>query len=157
MSGLADPAFSSQRPHVASVAASGLVTAVAEGRTTITASITAGGVTRTADATVIVMGPVAAALVGQWTGTVAGTYGSAGATMQLNDDFSMTSVGDSGTYTCAVAGEWAIAGSTLTAASREVACTRTFIDFVATVSGTEMTGTWTASSGASGSFSLGKP
>jgi hypothetical protein len=127
------------------------------GRTTISASLTGSGVTRTATATVVVFGPLAGPLVGQWTGTVDGTPGTAGLTMQLNNDFTITAVGDAGLYTCQVAGEWAIAGSTVTAETQEVACTRTFITYTGSITGSQIAGTWTASSGANGTFTVNKP
>ncbi len=60
LTGLGTPGYSSSNPGVASVTTGGLVTAVAGGSATITASLTAGGTTRTGTATIAVAtGPVA--------------------------------------------------------------------------------------------------
>ncbi len=60
VTGLGTPGYSSSNPGVASVSPGGLVTAVAGGSATITASLTDGGTTRTGTATIaVVTGPVA--------------------------------------------------------------------------------------------------
>ena len=58
MAGLPGATYLSQAPGIASVGGSGVVTAVAAGTTTVTASITSAGITHTAVATVIVTAPV---------------------------------------------------------------------------------------------------
>ena len=63
MSGLGSPAFSSANGAVASVAGDGTVTALAAGTAGITASLTAGGVTKTGTTTVTAQAASSAAAV----------------------------------------------------------------------------------------------
>ena len=63
MTGLGSPVFSSQNDAVATVASDGTVTAVGAGSTEITASLTAGDVTKTGTATVTVQVAPATAAV----------------------------------------------------------------------------------------------
>ena len=63
MSGLGSPTFSSDNTAIANVSSAGTVTAVAAGTATITASLTAGGVTQTGTTTVTTRIPPATAAV----------------------------------------------------------------------------------------------
>ena len=70
MSAMGSPSFTSSNAGAATVAASGLVRAVAPGSSRITASLTAAGTTHTASASIT----VASAVVGNATGTVANNH-----------------------------------------------------------------------------------
>jgi plastocyanin len=91
MSGLGSPSFSSDNSAIATVSDDGTITAVAAGTAQITASLTAGGVTKTGTTTVTAqVAPASAAVVATPTafqpptvdvsagGTVTWTFGSSG-------------------------------------------------------------------------------
>ena len=92
------------------------------------------------------------ALVGMWTGTVDGSFGPEELYVQLTADGTSQFAG-SGRY-CRADGEWGVSGTEFT--TRGTDCTGTIVTMVAPASGTKLTGTWRASSGRSGTFSVTK-
>jgi hypothetical protein len=150
------PAFEIDNESIAVVDGTGLVTAIATGTTTIRATITVDGITKSGSATVVVASEAVAAAAGVWRGTVAGTPGTANIEWILRPDLTMSGTGDRLLYVCALAGTWEVTGQTVGIQSQEVACTRTFVNITGTVEGNTFSGSWTASSGASGTFALTK-
>jgi hypothetical protein len=148
--------FESEDESIAVVDGTGLVSAIASGTTTVRATITVNGITKSGSATVVVASEAVAAAAGVWRGTVAGTPGTANIEHVLRPDLTMSGTGDRLLYVCALAGTWQVTGQTVTIQSQEVACTRTFVTFTGTVEGNTFSGSWTASSGASGTFALTK-
>ena len=98
------------------------------------------------------LGSVDPALVGTWTGTVQGSFGPGTLTMTLGADSSAWFQG-SGNY-CRADGNWGVTATKFNAWGSD--CTGTVITKVAPASSTRLTGTWIASSGRSGTFSLVK-
>ena len=101
------------------------------------------------------LGAVDSALLGTWSGSLDGSFGVGSFNMTLSSNGSMTTMntGGSSNY-CAVSGSWGVASGQFTGRGDD--CTRTVITFFAPSSGATMTGTWTASSGRSGTFTITK-
>ena len=99
-----------------------------------------------------VLGPVDAALVGTWNGTVCCTFGRADMTMNLDADGTAWFEG-TGRY-CRAIGRWGRSGTEFTAMGGD--CDGTNITLVAPVSSTTLAGRYTTSRGGSGSFSVTK-
>jgi hypothetical protein len=98
------------------------------------------------------LGPIAPALVGTWTGTLSGSFGPGDLVMNLNADGTMWFEG-TGRY-CRVDGSWGVSGTQFSASGGD--CTGTVVTKVAPASSANLTGTWSASSGRSGTFSVTK-
>jgi hypothetical protein len=97
-------------------------------------------------------GVVDPALVGDWTGTVDGSFGPGSFFLTLSATGSMSAAG-SGNY-CSSAGDWGVSAGQVGITARD--CTGTVLTFRAPVSSTRLTGTWSASSGRSGTFDCTK-
>jgi hypothetical protein len=101
------------------------------------------------------IGSVDPALVGAWSGNLEGSFGPGAFTMTLTPTGSMTTVntGGSSNY-CAVSGDWGVAAGQFTARGSD--CTGTIVTFSAPASPTRLSGTWSATSGRSGTFAITK-
>jgi hypothetical protein len=102
------------------------------------------------------LGAVDPALLGTWSGSLDGSFGAGSFNMTLSSNGTMTTVntGGSSNY-CAISGEWGVASGQFTGRGSD--CTGTIVTLTARSSGTTMSGTWTATSGRSGNFSVTKP
>ena len=100
----------------------------------------------------ISLGPIDPALVGTWKGTLDGSFGPSEMVMHLHADGSAP-FGGTGQY-CAVDGTWGVSGTDFSARGHD--CTGTRVTLVAPASSTNLTGTWSATSGRSGTFSVTK-
>jgi hypothetical protein len=101
------------------------------------------------------VGSVDPALVGTWSGNLEGSFGPGAFTMTLAPAGTVTTVntGGSSNY-CAVSGDWGVAAGQFTARGSD--CTGTVVTFSAPSSPTRLSGTWSASSGRSGTFAITK-
>jgi uncharacterized membrane protein YfcA len=101
------------------------------------------------------LGSVEPALVGTWSGTLEGSFGPGTFTMTLASTGSVTTVntGGSSNY-CAVSGDWGVAAGQFTGRGSD--CTGTIVTFSAPSSSTRLAGTWSATSGRSGTFAVTK-
>lgn len=97
-------------------------------------------------------GPVDSVLVGNWSGSVDGSFGPGTFSMTLAADGSIRTAG-SGNY-CAFTGRWGVTSGQFTASGPD--CTGTIVTLTAPVSSTVLSGVWTASSGRSGTFACTK-
>jgi hypothetical protein len=149
LSGLGGASFSTSDGSVATVNATGDVSALLDGITGITASLTSGGVTKTVQATVMVDTDLIASLVGTWNGSVAGTPGSASLTMVLGPDYHMSTSSDAVGYYVPLVGTWSVSGIQFRAAATEPLA----VIFTGIFAGNALVGTWVAPNG-NGSFSL---
>ena len=94
------------------------------------------------------LGAVDPSLVGNWSGTVDGSFGPGSFSMTLSQSGSMSASG-SGNY-CSSNGDWAVSAGQFRVTARD--CTGTILNFTAPVSKTRLSGFWSASSGRSGTF-----
>jgi hypothetical protein len=96
-----------------------------------------------------------AELLGTWSESVDGSFGVGAFNMNLSSNGTMTTVntGGSSNY-CAVSGDWGVASGQFTGRGSD--CTGTIVSFSARSSNTTMSGTWTATSGRSGTLSVTK-
>ncbi len=92
-------------------------------------------------------------LVGMWAGNIDGSFGPSQAEMTLEADGSMSAEGD-GPY-CLLFGDWSVSEGDFVVVANDT-CDGTRVTFIAPLSGDVLEGTWTASSGNSGVFSLAK-
>jgi hypothetical protein len=101
------------------------------------------------------IGSVDPALVGTWSGDLEGSFGPGSFSMTLTSTGSMGTVntGGSSNY-CAVGGDWGVAAGQFTARGSD--CTGTIVTFSAPSSPTRLLGTWSATSGRTGTFALTK-
>jgi hypothetical protein len=98
-------------------------------------------------------GPVEPALVGNWNGIVDGSFGPGTFSMTLLADGSIRTSG-SGNY-CAFTGTWGVTSGQFKTGGPD--CTGTIVQLTAPVlSNTSLSGTWSASSGRSGTFTCTK-
>lgn len=93
-----------------------------------------------------------------WAGTVDGgndpnSYGFARTTTILKADSTFSGSADNANY-CAVTGSWTVSGAQYGATARD--CDGIIITFTAPLSKTRLTGTWTATSGRTGNFTMAK-
>lgn len=95
------------------------------------------------------------ALAGTWNGSLEGSFGPGSFSMTLTATGSVTTVntGGSSNY-CAISGDWGVGASQFTARGSD--CTGTVVTFRAPSSNTRLTGTWSATSGRSGTFDVTK-
>jgi hypothetical protein len=98
------------------------------------------------------VGPIDPALVGNWNGTVDGSFGAGTLSMTLLADGSILTAG-SGNY-CAFQGRWGVTDGRFTGSGPD--CTGTIVSLTAPASSSRLSGTWTASSGRSGTFTCAK-
>lgn len=98
------------------------------------------------------LGAADPAFVGTWTGPMDGSFGPSVMTLRLNAG-GQTEFEGTGRY-CPAGGNWGIAGTQFTARGSD--CTGTIVTLVAPASSTTLTGTWDASSGRVGTFSVTK-
>lgn len=98
-------------------------------------------------------------LVGTWNGSLDGgeganSYGPSAFTMTLKADSTFTGKADNPKYCDLMNTRWGVSGVTFTASGRD--CDGVTVAFAAPVSPLRLTGTWTASSGRAGGFTLAK-
>jgi hypothetical protein len=93
-------------------------------------------------------------LVGNWTGSVDGSLGNASAVFSLDANGTLTAETDSEVL-CPLEGTWSVAGKNFSATVQDE-CDGTGITMRAPASKTVLNGTWTASSGNSGTFRITK-
>lgn len=91
-------------------------------------------------------------LVGNWSGTLDGSFGPGTFTMRLSTSGAVGTEG-SGSY-CPVTGDWGVSEGQFTLRGSD--CSGTIVTFKAPVSSTRLAGSWTASSGRSGTFECTK-
>lgn len=101
------------------------------------------------------VGAVDPALVGTWSGSLEGSFGPGSFTMTLGatGNVSTMNTGGSSNY-CAISGQWGVDVGQFTA--RGADCTGTVVTLRAPSSNTRLAGTWTATSGRSGTFDVMK-
>ena len=93
-------------------------------------------------------------LAGTWRGFIDGAvYGYSSVTTTLNADSTMTGEASNPLY-CKVTGTWTVSGCTYTSTGRD--CGGTVVVSVAPFNKLRLIGMWTASSGKTGSFNIGK-
>ena len=97
-------------------------------------------------------GPVDPALIGGWSGSLEGSFGPGTFSMLLVADGSISTSG-SGNY-CGFNGTWGVTAGQFRASGPD--CSGTIVTFVAPASGNALSGTWSASSGRSGTFACTK-
>ena len=100
-------------------------------------------------------------LVGTWEGVINGdgasnSYGTTNATLVFRADSTMTVQATNPLYCPLNGATWSVSGTSFSARGRD--CTNTLVNFAAQVPTTtpRLVGTWTASSGRAGTFSLAK-
>jgi hypothetical protein len=101
------------------------------------------------------VGAVDSALVGTWNGSLEGGFGPGTFTMTLAGTGTVTTVntGGSSNY-CAISGDWGVGAGQFTARGSD--CTGTVVTLRAPSSNTRLSGTWSATSGRSGTFDVTK-
>lgn len=105
-------------------------------------------------------GPIdTSTLVGTWVGTLDGgsaanSYGPSAITIVLKADSTLTAKATNPLYCDLIDTRWQVSGTQFSASGRD--CTNTFINFAAPVASLRLTGTWTASSGRAGTFTVAK-
>jgi len=99
------------------------------------------------------VGAVDSALVGTWNGSLEGSFGPGRFSMDLTATGSVRTVntGGSSNY-CAISGDWGVDAGQFTARGSD--CTGTIVTLRAPSSTTRLAGTWTATSGRSGTFDV---
>ena len=102
---------------------------------------------------VIVEGAADPTLVGTWTGTIEGRAGAAPLTIRLNADSSM-SAAPNNSVECVLYGRWTVSEFEFRGTGRD--CTGTSVTLVSPVRGVQLSGTWRASIGTSGTFVVTK-
>ena len=124
-------------------------------------ALAACGGTTSDDGTVIDGPPAITTLVGTWTGTLDGgsganSYGTARITIILRADSTFTAEADNPLYCSLNNTKWSVspAPAQFTATGRD--CTGTGITLVAPVAPLRLNGTWTATSGRAGTFTVGR-
>jgi hypothetical protein len=137
---------SSRALSVGRILAAFLVSSIAA---TIIACGGSGTATTTGPSTV----PDTSTLAGTWKGTVDGSYGFSVITTKLNADSTFSAEGELALY-CKVTGKWTVAAGTFTSTGRD--CDNVTVTWVAPVHNLRLTGTWTASSARSGTFTVAK-
>jgi hypothetical protein len=98
-------------------------------------------------------------LVGTWRGTLDGgsaanSFGPSAITMTLRADSTFTGEADNPLYCALNQTVWRVAGGQFTATGRD--CGNTVVTFTAPAAPLRLTGTWTASSGRGGTFTVVK-
>jgi hypothetical protein len=98
-------------------------------------------------------------LVGTWDGTVDGgedpnSYGRSDMTTVLAADSTMSVAAVGASNYCPAAGTWSFKDGQYTSTARD--CTNTLINATGALSNARITGTWTANSGRTGSFTMTK-
>ena len=98
-------------------------------------------------------------LVGTWNGSLDGgegpnSYGPSAFTLTLKVDSTFTGKAENPKYCDLTNATWRVTGASFTASGRD--CDGVIVTFAAPVSPLRLTGTWTASSGRSGAFSVAK-
>ena len=98
-------------------------------------------------------------LVGTWNGSLDGgeganSYGPSAFTMTLKADSTFTGKAENPKYCDLVSTRWRVTGADFTASGSD--CDGVLVTFASRVSALRLTGTWTASSGRSGGFTVAK-
>ena len=97
--------------------------------------------------------PDTSTLAGTWKGSMNGTFGYSVTTLLPKGDSTMTWESENVLY-CKVTGTWTVSGGQFTSIGRD--CTATVITSRAPTDPLRLTGTWSASSGRSGTFTVAK-
>lgn len=93
-------------------------------------------------------------LVGNWVGEVDGSFGKADMTMTLRANGTVSTEGSTALY-CPVDGKWEVAGTEFKVTGKDD-CDGSSVNFLSKADKTSMKGTWNASSGNNGTFSIVK-
>ena len=98
-------------------------------------------------------------LVGTWSGSLDGgsapnSYGPSRLTLVLLADSTFTGVADNPLYCSLTNTAWTVSGAQFTATGRD--CDGIIVTFKAPVAPLRLNGTWTATSGRGGTFTVGK-
>ena len=99
-------------------------------------------------------GVIDPALVGTWVGTVNGSFGEADMTMELESNGDMSAEGSTSLY-CPMEAKWEVRANRFKASGNDK-CDGTSVTFDAPYSKTKLSGSWSAGSGNSGTFSAEK-
>ena len=94
-------------------------------------------------------------LVGTWVGSVDGSYGPGSFSLVLRADSTMAASSNNTNYCPLVGATWTVAAAQFTGTGRD--CTATLVTLTAPIAAQRLNGTWTASSGRSGTFTVGRP
>lgn len=97
--------------------------------------------------------PDTTTLAGTWKGNVTGSYGFSVATFTAKADSTIIWVAENPLY-CTVNGRWTVSAAVFTSTGHD--CTNTLVTATASVNPLRLTGTWSASSGRSGAFTVAK-
>lgn len=97
--------------------------------------------------------PDTSTLAGTWKGSVSGSFGFSVTTLFPKADSTMTWESENPLY-CKVTGTWTVSGARFMSTGRD--CTGTVITSEAPLDKLRLTGTWSASSGRSGTFTVAK-
>lgn len=97
--------------------------------------------------------PDTTTLAGTWKGSVTGSYGFSVATFNLKSDSTIVATAENPLY-CTVTGRWTVSGGKYASTGRD--CDNIAVTFNAPLDKLRLTGTWTASSGRSGTFTVAK-
>jgi hypothetical protein len=100
------------------------------------------------------VGIIDPALVGTWVGTVDGSFGTADMTMTLNEDGTVSAEGSTELY-CPIVGTWEVLANKFQIKGKDD-CDGTSVSMNAPYSKLRLAGSWSASSGNSGSFVVQK-
>ena len=119
----------------------------------VTIAVVAGCGGSAADPVIPPNGPDTTTLAGTWKGSLDGSFGYSLTTMILKADSTYTGEAENPLY-CKVTGSWTVSGSSYSSSASD--CDGTIIRHLAPVGKSRLTGTWTASSGRSGTFTVAK-
>lgn len=100
------------------------------------------------------IGKIDQALVGTWVGTIDGGLGEAEIVVDLKSDGTMSGDGTDSPY-CPLTAKWEVQGTSFIAKGNDT-CDGTSVTLTAPYSKTQLKGTWNASSGNKGTFSVKK-
>lgn len=99
--------------------------------------------------------PDTSTLAGTWKGTLEGTGGFSVITHRLNADSTFTGEAENPAYCGKVNGTWTVSGGQYTATGHDT-CFGVIVTSVAPVASLRLTGTWSSSTGWSGTFTVAK-
>jgi hypothetical protein len=99
-------------------------------------------------------GKIDQALIGNWVGTINGGLGEAEIVIDLKSDGTMSGEGADSPY-CPLTAKWEVLGESFKAKGNDK-CDGTSVSFTAPYSKTQLIGSWNASSGNNGTFSVNK-
>ncbi len=100
-------------------------------------------------------GEIDPAFVGTWEGEIDGSLGTSEVTFSIKDNGTMTSAGPSDSPYCPYSGKWGVKNGQFKSEGTD-SCFGSKITMTAVLSGNMLDGSWVASSGNSGSFTIQK-